>query len=68
MTKTLAPLLLAGAMLAAPGSQAAPPAHVEQVMSRPPAGLAGKEGLVLTVKYPPGGADAIHLHTAHAFV
>ncbi|ABM95926.1 cupin domain-containing protein [Methylibium petroleiphilum] len=69
MTKTLAaPLLLAGAMLAAPGSQAAPPAHVEQVMSRPLADLTGKEGLVLTVKYPPGGADAIHRHNAHAFV
>ncbi|EWS56538.1 Cupin domain protein [Methylibium sp. T29] len=23
---------------------------------------------MLTVKYPPGGADAIHRHNAHAFV
>ncbi|HEU0207429.1 MAG TPA: cupin domain-containing protein [Candidatus Udaeobacter sp.] len=28
----------------------------------------GKEGLVLTVTYPPGGADQIHRHDAHAFV
>lgn len=68
MTKMLASLLLASAVLAAPWSHAAPPAHVEQVMSKPLADLAGKEGLVLTVKYPPGGADDIHRHNAHAFV
>ncbi|QAZ40424.1 cupin [Methylibium sp. Pch-M] len=68
MTKMLAFLLLTSAVLAAPRSQAAPPARVEQVMSRPLADLAGKEGLVLTVTYPPGGADAIHRHKAHAFV
>ncbi|KQW69828.1 MULTISPECIES: cupin domain-containing protein [unclassified Methylibium] len=68
MTKMLASLLLTSVALAAPWSQAAPPAHVEQVMSKPLADLAGKEGLVLTVKYPPGGADDIHRHNAHAFV
>ncbi|MDP1789290.1 MAG: cupin domain-containing protein [Methylibium sp.] len=68
MTKMLASLLLASAVLAAPWSHAAPPVHVEQVMSKPLADLAGKEGLVLTVKYPPGGADDIHRHNAHAFV
>jgi len=31
-------------------------------------GHSGKEGLVLTVTYPPGGADEIHRHDAHAFV
>jgi quercetin dioxygenase-like cupin family protein len=30
--------------------------------------IPGKEGLVLTVTYPPGGADEIHRHNAHAFV
>ena len=68
MTKMLACVLLASAVLAAPWSRAAPPGHVEQVMSKPLADLAGKEGLVLTVKYPPGGADDIHRHNAHAFV
>lgn len=68
MKKMLVPLLLVGGALAAPWCRAAPPADVEQVMSKPLADLAGKEGLVLTVKYPPGGADSIHRHNAHAFV
>src|ERR1700738_81717 len=28
----------------------------------------GKEVLVITVDYPPGGSDPIHKHNAHAFV
>jgi quercetin dioxygenase-like cupin family protein len=28
----------------------------------------GKEMLMITVEYPPGGADPIHRHDAHAFV
>jgi quercetin dioxygenase-like cupin family protein len=28
----------------------------------------GKEGLMLSVEYPPGGSDPIHRHNAHAFV
>ncbi len=28
----------------------------------------GKEGLMITVEYPPGWSDAIHRHNAHAFV
>ena len=30
--------------------------------------IPGKEALVITVVYPPGGADPIHRHDAHAFV
>src|SRR5690606_8726189 len=30
--------------------------------------LAGKEVLMLTVTYPPGGADPVHRHDAHAFI
>jgi quercetin dioxygenase-like cupin family protein len=30
--------------------------------------LPGKEALMITVDYPPGGADPIHRHDAHAFV
>jgi quercetin dioxygenase-like cupin family protein len=30
--------------------------------------MPGKEGLMLTVEYPPGGADPVHRHNAHAFV
>ena len=28
----------------------------------------GKEGMMLTVEYAPGGTDTIHRHNAHAFV
>ena len=28
----------------------------------------GKEGLMITVEYPPGGSDPVHRHDAHAFV
>ena len=30
--------------------------------------LPGKEALMLTVVYPPGGADPVHRHNAHGFV
>jgi quercetin dioxygenase-like cupin family protein len=30
--------------------------------------IPGKEALVITVTYPPGGADPVHQHPAHAFV
>jgi len=30
--------------------------------------FAGKEVLMITVDYPPGGADPVHRHDAHAFV
>ena len=54
--------------LAAQFAPAAPPADVKEILSKPLPDLPGKEGLVLTVTYPPGGADQIHRHDAHAFV
>jgi quercetin dioxygenase-like cupin family protein len=30
--------------------------------------FSGKEGLMITVEYPPGGSDPVHVHNAHAFV
>lgn len=30
--------------------------------------IAGKEALMITVEYAPGGTDVIHRHNAHAFV
>jgi quercetin dioxygenase-like cupin family protein len=30
--------------------------------------MSGKEALMITVDYPPGGADPVHRHDAHAFV
>ena len=37
-------------------------------MSKVLTDIPGKEGLMITVDYPPGGSEAIHRHNAHAFV
>jgi hypothetical protein len=37
-------------------------------MSKDLQDLPGKEGLMITVVYPPGASDPIHRHKAHAFV
>src|SRR5499426_3656672 len=50
---------------------AAPVAHepkVTEILSKDLTDIPGKEGLMLTVEYPPGGSDPIHRHNAHAFV
>src|SRR5436190_12695943 len=41
---------------------------VTQVSSKDLTDIPGKEGVMLTVEYPPGGSDPIHRHNAHAFV
>src|SRR5215510_14346872 len=41
---------------------------VTPVLSKDLTGIPGKEGLMLTVEYPPGGSDPIHRHNANAFV
>jgi len=41
---------------------------VTQVLSKDLTDIPGKEGLMLTVEYPPGGSDPVHRHNAHAFV
>src|SRR6185369_2026389 len=43
-------------------------AKVTTVLSKDLTDIPGKEGLMLTVEYPPGGSDPIHRHNAHAFV
>src|SRR5689334_8202151 len=50
------------------GTLAAQEAKVTQLMSKDLTNLPGKEALMITVEYPPGGADPIHRHNAHAFV
>lgn len=62
-------IAIAACALATQFAPAAPYADVKQIMSKPFSDIPGKEGLVLTVTYPPGGAsDEIHRHDAHAFV
>ena len=43
-------------------------AEVTELMSKGLTNLPGKEGLMITVEYPPGSSDPIHRHNAHAFV
>jgi quercetin dioxygenase-like cupin family protein len=51
-----------------PGTLVAQEAKVTQLLSKDLRNLPGKEGLMITVEYPPGSSDPIHRHNAHAFV
>nr|WP_150802191.1 cupin domain-containing protein [Pseudomonas fluorescens] len=46
----------------------APPPSVETVMVKALPEYPGKEGLMITVEFPPGGADPVHRHDAHGFI
>ncbi len=50
------------------GALAAQEAKVTQLMSKDLTEFPGKEGVMITVEYPPGHADEIHRHNAYAFV
>ena len=60
-----ASILGTGKVLAAPP---APHADVREIMTKELTDFPGKEGLMITVVYPPGASDPIHRHNAHAFV
>jgi len=53
---------------AAPAAPNAPEPIVTPVMTQALPDYPGKEALILTVEYPPGGADPVHRHDAHGFV
>ena len=61
-------LLLTVGLCLLSGTLMAQEAHVTPLMSEVMTDISGKEGLMLTVEYPPGGSDPIHRHNAHAFV
>ena len=42
--------------------------EVVTLMSKTLTNIPGKEGLMITVEYAPGGADPVHRHNAQAFV
>jgi quercetin dioxygenase-like cupin family protein len=50
------------------GTLFAQDAQVTPLMSKDLPDCPGKEGLMITVVYPPGASDPIHRHNAHAFV
>jgi quercetin dioxygenase-like cupin family protein len=47
---------------------AAPEPKVTSLISKNLTDIPGKEGLMITVEYPPGGADPVHRHNAHGFI
>jgi quercetin dioxygenase-like cupin family protein len=49
-------------------AMAADDAKVTPLLSKDLAGIAGKEGTMVTVEYPPGAASAVHRHNANTFV
>ena len=58
--------MLVGILIA--GALFAQDAQVTPLMSKDLPECPGKEGLMITVVYPPGASDPIHRHNAHAFV
>ena len=53
--------LLAGPLMAQEGK-------VTSLITKDLTGISGKEGLMISVDYPPGGSDPVHRHDAHVFV
>ena len=67
--RRLAPaIVLTLAAGAAQAQAGAPRPAVAALMSKALPETPGKEMVMLTVDYPPGGADPVHRHDAHAFV
>src|SRR5689334_1172806 len=58
--------LFAGALIAQ--DAIAQEAQVTPLMSKDLSQFPGKEGLMITVVYPPGASDPVHRHNASAFV
>lgn len=74
-TRTHVPMLLkivVGTLFMASAHTAdtAPPAaaKVAPLLTKALQGIEGKEGMILTVEYPPSGASASHRHNANTFV
>jgi quercetin dioxygenase-like cupin family protein len=68
MTSTKLILVLTCLATGALAMPVGPETKVNQIMSKDLTDISGKEGVMLTVEYPPGGSDPIHRHNAHAFV
>jgi quercetin dioxygenase-like cupin family protein len=50
------------------GTLMAQEATVTPLLSKDLTDLPNKDGLMITVEYPPGGSDPVHRHNAHAFL
>jgi len=60
--------LMAVLFWAVAGRLTAQDAKVTPLMTKELADIPGKEALMITVEYPPGGADPVHRHNAHGFI
>ena len=65
MTRTTIPVLL---LCFITSTVAAQQPEVVTLMSKALTDIPDKEGVMITVEYPPGGADPVHRHNAQAFV
>jgi quercetin dioxygenase-like cupin family protein len=63
----IAKLILCLAWLT-PGWLIAQEAKVTEVLSKDFTNIPGKEGVMITVEYPPGASDPVHRHNAHGFI
>ena len=66
MKRTILSLLLL--YLSMTSTMTAEEAKVVPLMSKDLTDIPGKEGLMMTVEYPPGWSDPVHRHNANAFV
>ncbi len=65
MKRTTVSLLLLS-LVASPVMAQQP--DVVTVMSKELADIPGKEVVMITVEFPPGGSDPVHRHSAHGFI
>ena len=71
MKKLFAPVLLClmtGTLIAQEPKVTAPEPNVTSLMTKDLKDVPGKEVQMITVEYPPGGADPVHRHNAHGFI
>lgn len=63
-------MILVAALVAisSPSARSADEPVVTPLMLKELADVAGKEALMMTVEFPPGGADPVHRHDAHGFI
>lgn len=69
LLKNLVPaVVIACSSFAAPCAQAAEHPVVKPLLTKALSDFPGKEVLMITVEFPPGGADPVHRHDAHGFI
>lgn len=67
-TLSFAATLMWSCLMVARPAMAAPEASVTPLLSEPLPEYPGKEVQMIVVDYPPGAADPVHRHDAHAFI